>query len=282
MPNPPPENENPFATGHQPESPLPSKLSTHPGIENEPHLQNQFVPVDESEFEADRVLQREATASEAEAIEHTVWDEPALTAGRSEVVPDGELTYSRWLEREIPKISWGQSWGMTALVILAAGPWGVIGAIMSQGGAGAGINFSQFLMAVFIAPVTEEITKIAAALWIVEKRPQSFKSFGQILLCATAGGVMFGAIENVIYLTIYNPNHDAAYATWRWSVCTGLHVTCSLIAGIGLVRIWDNAIQNHQRPELALGMPWFAAAMIGHGLYNATVSVAEAAGWLSF
>jgi RsiW-degrading membrane proteinase PrsW (M82 family) len=164
------------------------------------------------------------------------------------------------------------------LVIAAAGPWGVFGAIFGgvQGGT------SGFAMLAIIGPVTEEIMKIAAALWIVERKPYLFKSMLQIFLCALAGGAAFACIENLIYLNVYTANASSEFSHWRWTVCLGLHVNCSFLAGVGVVRIWDNCLRNRHRPQLALGVPWFVMAMIGHGIYNGTVTLAERAGWLSF
>jgi RsiW-degrading membrane proteinase PrsW (M82 family) len=124
--------------------------------------------------------------------------------------------------------------------------------------------------------------KIAVALWVVEKKPYLFRSMWQIFLCAAAGGAAFAFIENLVYINVYVPNHSDEFERWRWTVCTALHVNCSLIAGVGMVRIWDNAIRNLHRPQLGLGIPWFVLAMAGHGMYNGLVIVAEQAGWLSF
>jgi hypothetical protein len=49
---------------------------------------------------------------------------------------------------------------------------------------------------------------------------------------------------------------------------------------LGLVRIWDNAIRNQHRPQLALGVPWLVIAMVGHGLYNFLALLAQTTGWL--
>jgi RsiW-degrading membrane proteinase PrsW (M82 family) len=168
-----------------------------------------------------------------------------------------------------------KSWLMTLLVALVAGPWGVLGALT-----GSGTRGFALAMIVVIGPVTEEIMKVAAALWVVEKRPYLFKSIWQILLCAVAGGAAFAFIENLMYLYVYLPEHSATLAAWRWTVCVGLHMNCSFVAGVGLARTWDNAIRGRHRPQLWLGLPWLFMAIVAHGVYNGATIVAEVMGWL--
>lgn len=252
--------------------------SRQPDIEHEPHLRHtNFVSDLTESLAAGRLAREQARDSAADRVEHTVWDEPALSSELAGEPGDGELTYRRWLTANIASTPIAKTWLVTLLVALAAGPWGVLGAMFSSGGS----SFSVMLYSVF-GPVTEEVTKIAAALWVVEKRPFLFCSKLQVLLCAVCGGLAFAAIENLLYLYVYVPKHSMVFVQWRWKVCVGLHAGCSFVAGIGLARIWDNSIRLQQRPKLALGVPWFVIAMAGHGLYNFAVSVAQAAGWLDF
>ena len=72
----------------------------------------------------------------------------------------------------------------------------------------------------------------------------------------------------------------ADLATWRWTVCTALHATCSFLAGLGVVRMWSHAMAHRTRPQVARAAPLIVTAMICHGLYNTTVTVAELAGWV--
>lgn len=271
------------------------KPSHDPSIQNEPHLRgNSLDKLDSETVESNPYLTPEKhlrnpletplnVDPNVEGVDHTVWDEPThLSNPESVEAPEGEITFARWLEAGIQNTSWIESLSITLMLIFAAGPWGIIGAIISGSSASGAFSWAGVLSAGVLAPVTEEITKVAALLWVVEKRPYWFKSLWQILIAAIAGGAMFAVIENLIYINFYVPNGNADFRSWRWTVCTGLHVNCSFLAGVGLVRIWDNAIRNRARPELALGMPFFAMAMIGHGLYNFGVTFAEALGWLTF
>jgi RsiW-degrading membrane proteinase PrsW (M82 family) len=183
-----------------------------------------------------------------------------------------------------------RTWCVTLLVVLAAGPWGVLGALFNNTGSGAW----GLITVIVLAPVIEEIMKIALALWVIEKRPYLFRMPAQILLCALAGGLAFALIENLMYFLFQQPNgpqipgieHPSTAAAnwfvWRWTVCTGLHATCSFFSGLGLVRMWSRAIAQRARPDIAYAAPMIIAAMICHGLYNGLVTVAELSGWLKF
>ncbi len=252
------------------------------GVENEPHLQSSNFESDPSEARADRVLHRERLQeSDADQVEHNVWEEPALSADLVDSPGEDQLTYPRWLEAGIQKTTFLESMAVTLLVALAAGPWGVLGAFWTAS-FGIGWQGVGLLAVVVFGPVTEEVTKIAAAWWVVEKRPYLFQSIPQILFCAACGGAAFAAIENLVYIYVYVPEHSLAFVQFRWTVCVGLHISCSLVAGLGLARVWDNAIRNRHRPKTALGIPWLVTAIIGHGLYNLSITIASLAGWLDF
>lgn len=251
-----------------------------PSIDFEPHLRPQATP---DVVPTPPAPGAEPQASSADdAVEHTVWDEPSLlTASDGTEPPPGQVTYRRWLTEGIARTTWAKSWAVTFALVLVAGPFGILGAF-TAGSGGIGANLAGLLAVVVLAPVTEEIVKVAGALWVVEKRPFWFKSMGQVLLCAAAGGFAFAAIENLIYINVYHPGGNGAFRDWRWSICTALHVNCSMLAGWGLVRVWDKAIRTGTRPELALGTPFFALAMVAHGTYNLCVTFAEVFGWLEF
>ncbi len=243
------------------------------GIEHEPHLLPTKWQADPSESSVGSTLAPH-TADPVERAEHTVWDESALstelTAG---IQPD--VTFQTWLVENQQQTTWFDSWWITFLVALAAGPWGVLGAL------GNGEFGGLALLAVVIfGPVVEEITKVAAATWVIEKRPYWFQSGTQILFAAACGGLAFAAIENLLYIYVYVPQHSNEFVAFRWTVCVALHMTCSTLAGMGLRRTWSHTITHHRPPDLTLAAPWFAAAMICHGLYNLTVGIAEVSGWL--
>jgi hypothetical protein len=255
-----------------------TKPEHNPGIENEPHLQVPGFTGDPTEEKAARLLGIEQSqATDTDRVEHTVWSEPALSPQLVGQPGEDQLTYERWLEKSIRETDWAKSCWVTLLIALAAGPWGILGAIFSAGAS----PFVVVMVSVF-GPVTEEVIKVAVALWVVEKRPYLFLSSGQILLCAACGGFAFAAIENLVYINIYFPKHTPEFVAFRWTACVALHVSCSLLAGVGLVRIWNDAIDNRHPPRLTLGVRWFVTAMVVHGLYNLLATFAESAGWLDF
>ena len=252
------------------------------GIEHEPHLQSTEPVLDPSEKRADRILSREKSQqTDDHRVDHNVWEEPSISSELSDGPEADQLTYQRWLQAGIDSTSLADSLRSTLLIALASGPWGVLGAFWSAFTYGGGVA-ADLLAVIVVGPVTEEVVKVSAAWWVVEKRPFRFQSISQILFCAACGGLAFAAIENLIYMYVYVPNHSAAFVAFRWTVCVALHVTCSMIAGLGLARIWDNTMRNMHRPKTALGIPWLVTAMIGHGLYNLSAVIAEATGWLDF
>jgi hypothetical protein len=255
-----------------------SRRSRDQSIHSEPHLQDRAFEVDQSERRADEHLQLEnVQITSDEIVEHTVWDEPTISTELAGQAGADQITYARWLNQKVAETSGIKSWLVTLLVVIIAGPLGVFGALFGSGRMGAGL-----VMVTVVGPVTEEVMKVVGALWIVERRPYLFKSVWQILLCAAAGGAAFGFIENLIYLHFYIPNPSSKLAQWRWTVCMGLHMNCSFVAGVGVARIWYNAIRERHRPQLWLGLPWLFMAMVAHGAYNGATVLAETMGWLDF
>jgi hypothetical protein len=269
-----------------------SRPSRDPSIEHEPQMRPGGFATDPTEPKAERQLASEARrANIDEYVEQTVWDEPALS--RELVGPDDgqRLTYAEWLDWRIATTPAARTWLVTLAVVVAAGPWGVVGALLES----VAIGTWGWIVVATIAPVAEEMMKIAVVLWIAEKRPYLFRTAFQILLCALAGGLAFALIENLMYLHVYfprgmeaqgHPQAEAAravaladLATWRWTVCTALHVTCSFLAGLGVVRMWSYAMVHRTRPQVAHAAPLIVTAMICHGLYNTAVTIAEMVGW---
>ena len=245
--------------------------SDDPSIDHEPHLRQRGFTADPGEAAAERLVDAAAgRETDDQRVEHTVWDEPALTRELSGPVPDGALVYDRWLDRRIAGTSAALTWVVTLAVAAASGPWAILGALLFSGQTTLGI-----VMITVFAPVAEEMMKVAAALWVVEKRPFLFRSSGQIAICALAGGFVFAAVENVLYLTVYVDEPTPWLVVWRWTVCVALHMGCSFVAGLGLMKIWRLTIQHRTRPRLAVGAPYMVAAMVIHGLYNGSAVLLE-------
>ena len=249
-----------------------AKKRRMPSVFDEPQMRaGEFEP-DPSEGRADRVLADERAAGRADdaRVEHTVWDEPALSAELAGPPPEGGLTYRRWLLERRRETGAARSWLVTLGVALAAGPWAVLGAMLGTGRSAFGV----LTIAVF-GPVAEELMKVAAALYVVEKRPFLFRSPVQIALCALVAGLSFAALENALYLGVYAAAAGPRTVVWRWTVCVALHVGCSLVAGLGLIRVWRDTWARVDRPRLTLAYPYLVAAIVLHGLYNGAVLLAS-------
>jgi len=154
-------------------------------------------------------------------------------------------------------------------VAVFGGAFGVFGAMLQEYG-GASI-----LIAVFFAPAVEEIMKPMGLVFLLEKAPHRVISSAQVILTAALGGLGFAVLENLIYLHVYIPMADTPapfdVAAFRWSVCTALHVGCSTIVGIGLVREYRRYRRTGARLELERILPYYATAAVVHGLYNGIV-----------
>ena len=194
---------------------------------------------------------------------HSVWDEPVLDPALAAAHPPDGLDYATWIERGRQRTSSAFTWALTAAAILLAGPFAVMGAMTTSGETA----FALLRLTVF-GPLAEEMLKVGLPLLVVERRPYWFRSSAQILFAAIGGSLAFAAIENLLYLNAYLADPSDLLVAWRWSVCVALHVGCSLLAGLGLTRMWRLLWQQRRRPRFGVAAPWFIAAIVIHGTYN--------------
>ncbi len=204
--------------------------------------------------------------------ENSVWDEPGLSRSLAGHLPEGAFTWFGHYLGKLRETSSLTSWLTTIAVAALAGPLAIIGTLI-QGQIASGL-----IMAVVIGPTAEEIMKIALSVWIVEKRPWLFRSSAQILVCCFASGIAFAAVENVVYLKFYINDPTPGLAQWRWTVCVLLHSSCSLVAGLGVVRMWKRFQAAERRPDIADAATAIATAIVIHGTYNAAVTLMELSG----
>ena len=227
-------------------------------IDHEPALTGEPCRPDPAEHRAAPVG---GPPSELEALRDSVANEPAL--------PDraDPTQWNRWLELKRAKCSTAGNLGVTLLAALLGGPFAVVGAILS-GQPGAG----PVIYVVVFAPVIEELLKQSGMTFVVEKMPYRIFTFWQILFAGVVSGLVFGAIENLVYMgrfaAILSAQDLARLAAYRWAVCTPLHVVCAAIASLGLVRLWKKQLRDGRPADLAAAFPFFLPAMIVHGLYN--------------
>ena len=260
-----PEDASPFAS---PKSvPRAEQPSDNPSVFEEP-----WMRADTQRFEvADEPLPGLETVSQQGDPENSVWDEPGLSRELAGDPPKDAVTWFKWYRGKAAQTTSALTWGVTLAVALSSGIFAILGALLLQ------LDFSNHvLLTVVAAPITEEIMKIALVVWVCEKRPWLFRSPTQILICGLASALVFAAIENVLYLSLGDAT--SSLVAWRWTVCVLLHATCTLIATIGVVKIWTEFQRQQRMPQLAHAAPWIVAAMILHGLYNFTVTMVEFAG----
>ncbi len=245
-----------------------------PSIRNEPHLRGDYE-LDPSEWSAaDRLARERARDDESAAPDDSIWDEPGLSKELVGELPADRRSYAQWLRERQARFSGTSSWLVTLGVVLATGPWAVLAAFFRESTSGA----SGIVGSVIIAPIVEELMKVSLPLMIVETRPYLFRSKSQILLAAIAGGACFGLLENLLYLHVYIPDPSPTIIMIRWLACLPAHTIWSLIAGIGVARMWQRTHDDLRRPDMTMAATWLIAAMILHGTFNAIAVIASLAG----
>ena len=91
----------------------------------------------------------------------------------------------------------------------------------------------------------------------------------------STSAITSGASEMLAYGTAAVVRPVGGVMDWRLSVCTLVHVSAATITGIGLARVWRRMATTRFRFEFSSVMPWLAAAMVLHGLYNLGAFVFE-------
>ena len=206
-------------------------------------------------------------------VDHSVWDEPGLSRSLSGEAPDHAVTWFGYYLQMRESTSVKMSWLITIVTAIIGGPLAIPGTLVE------GATQSGLLTIIAIGPTIEEIMKIALPLWIVEKRPWLFRSSTQILICCFASGLAFAAVENVIYLRFYIPNPTVSLAQWRWTICVLLHSSCSLLAGVGVMRMWKSFQAEKTTPQISYLRTALLSAIILHGSYNAIATFLETVGF---
>ncbi|MFN4260555.1 MAG: PrsW family glutamic-type intramembrane protease [Gemmataceae bacterium] len=243
-----------------------------PSIAHEPHLRGlPFRPDPSEETAKNDWLCRDPAAVDEDRAEQSVWDEPGFSAALAGPPPPDAWTYCRWLQQRRAATTAAQSWGVTGAIALLAGPVAILSAFLSVGYH----TYFAVVNLTVIGPLIEEVGKVAAALWVIEKRPYLFTSRLQIGCCVVAGGLVFAGIENLLYLHVYLPEASPLLVLWRWTVCVALHTGCSLVAGLGLMRVWHRTMTTWTKANLSLAVPFLMAAVVIHGLYNGMALLLE-------
>ena len=190
---------------------------------------------------------------------HALGDEPALAHLAGSHLPTFQSIY-RSRRMQTPRSRMLVA-AVTAAVV--SGPFAILGALIGTGG-----SLSIVILVVVFAPLVEEMLKVAGALYLAEVRPWLVPSAAALVAIAMCSGLVFAAIENAFYLGIIIPDPTPDIVRWRWIFGPLVHGTGSLIAGIGVARMWHALDVQNRRPDFRVAAPWIIAAAILHGGYN--------------
>lgn len=201
---------------------------------------------------------------EISTVRDSVQNEPAFT---------GELKQAhlgQWLAQKRAECTLSGNCAVTLIAALAGGSFAVIGALVI-----GRQTWVSFLYMVLFAPIIEELLKQSGMIYLLEKKPYRIFSSAQFIIAAVISAFIFSAIENLLYIQICADtaaiHNRQAFICFRWTWCTLLHVSCSVIASFGLIRVWKKQLAEGRAADLAHGFIPFAIAMAVHGAYNLTV-----------
>jgi RsiW-degrading membrane proteinase PrsW (M82 family) len=224
----------------------------------------------EGSFAADptenEVLPLDGRQDEIGTVRDLVGNEPALT-GQAEQAQLGE-----WIGRKRSECTASGSLLVTVTAALIAGPFSIIGVFMS----GSQTSWRLVYLILF-GPIIEELLKQSGMIYLLEKRPYRLFTAWQFILAAIISAMVFAAVENLLYIHLYTRpsmfNGPQAFVCYRWTVCLLVHVTCSIVASIGLMNVWQKQMADGRAADLSQAFGYFATAMGIHGLYNLSVTL---------
>ena len=133
-------------------------------------------------------------------------------------------------------------------------------------------SIQSLLFLIFFTPFLEEILKQSGMLWILEKRPWMIRYSSEFFIAGAMGGLTFGILENLIYSYFYlcslPEDGRMILLTFRWIICTTLHIFCTLVSSMGLHRAWRIQITSGKYFDLRNALGYFTLAIAIHGIYN--------------
>ena len=182
--------------------------------------------------------------------------------------------YRELIRREETRYS---AWQLPFFTILA-GITGGLFAVPAVFLSGIGSWFGLILL-VFLGPFCEETLKQSGAIFQLEKMRGSIRYDWQFFLSGALGGAVFSVLENLIYRYIYlaklPPEQLTNVMAFRWTMCTMLHILCTVVSSMGLRHAWRESLAKERPCRISDAFRWFAAATAIHGLYNLTVTLLD-------
>lgn len=195
-----------------------------------------------------------------------VGDEPALAGTH------GLASFATLYPVRRANSSSSMQWWTVLGMIVVSGPMALIGALY---GSFSTAGFAGLIAIVLVAPISEEILKAAVPLFVAERKPWLIPHAAVIPVATLAAGLVFAAVENVLYLRFYIANPSVDVTVWRWVFGPALHGTAALISGLGIAKMWRTAHTTLRPPDLGLAAPYLIAAVILHGSYNLLAVILE-------
>lgn len=227
-------------------------------VEHEPALGKDQGKPDPSEKTADKPNIKQ---DEIASIRDSVLNEPAITGDQKGVY------LGKWIEQKRQQCSVAGNLSIAFLAAILGGPFAVLGAFMASGRGWYGIVYI-----VIFAPVLEELLKQSGMIYLLEKKPYRVFAAWQFVFSALLSALVFATVENLLYINVYARSADLvsheAFAYFRWTVCTSLHMGCSAIASMGMIHVWRKQLADGRAADLSVAFSYFVVAMAVHGCYN--------------
>lgn len=168
------------------------------------------------------------------------------------------------------------AWGHLAAIGLAVagGVLGIAGAAAQELRAGGGLA-----VVLVGAPVIEEALKPLGVYIALARWPNIMRNQIYTAVITALAGLTFGAIESLVYVTIYVSDPPHWFTAYRFTVNLAVHATASFLVGLGLnSAVIDWAYGRAELPRRSRDL--YLAAVALHGAYNAAVTVLGFAGVL--
>ncbi|UDQ97362.1 PrsW family glutamic-type intramembrane protease [Lentisphaerota bacterium WC36G] len=138
---------------------------------------------------------------------------------------------------------------------------------------------NNFLTGILGTPLIEELAKAIGCIYILEKHPYWIKNSAQIIFCCVFGALIFSVGENLLYINVYLNDLSSdvllKVAHFRWRYCTLLHLSCSFIVSLGMLKVYHGIKSSNKIFVLKEGKFYFILAIVIHISYNLLASIFE-------